>query len=183
MLAHSTILVHICRSDDQALRSAFLRPPLLRWRIAYSLEDHVVPHLGLAHRFHPSNRLSDMAILVQLDDMQTYRQLPCHLSMLQFDRCTIRHCHTRHSCHVHQGPPSQSQPESWADKYFRSRNLVSLSLLPFHYLIASLMMIPSCTVSSIARLVYAIDFVKGQYGILADDLDCEPLHLSTSRTN
>ena len=33
---------------------------------------------------------------------------------------------------------------------------------------------PSCTVSSIARLVYAIDFVSGQYGILADDLDCEP---------
>ena len=108
VLARSTILVHIRRSDDQAIRSAFLRPPLLRWRIAYSLEDHVVPHLSLAHRFHSSNRLSDMALPVQLDNMQTYGQLPRHLSMLQFNRSSIRHCHTRYSCHVHQEPPNQS---------------------------------------------------------------------------
>ena len=108
MLAHSTILVHIRRSDDQAIRSAPLRPPLLRWRVAYSFEDHVVPHLSLAYRFHSSNRLSDMAIPVQLDNVQTYGQLPCYLSMLQFDRSSIRHCHTRYSCHVHQEPPSQS---------------------------------------------------------------------------
>ena len=82
MLAHSTILVHIRRSDDQAIRSAFLRPPLLHWRIAYSVEDYVVHYLSLAHCFHSSNRLSDMAIPVQLDNVQTYRQLPCYLSML-----------------------------------------------------------------------------------------------------